>query len=466
MMKKLLLFFIAFLAINTALKAQAQAPIPVNDTLKYFSYKQHFRLPVASNSLHPTYKSSAKLISSINAVTHVGSVFRNKDTSLVITGLEARVLIPNLVFSGPQNGGVPFRLYLCNVNANNTPIFPPVDSVRVTGLNPPSGGAAATTARRLGQYAGGTFTNGPRTIKGNFAVLAMCTSTLNGDTVAVMRTSGHTATSTTAPSNAHKFGEGLGVIRINGQFLKTTNLVNANANFGVGTDYEFCVAPMVQFTLQVSQNESKTQEGACQWEVFTNTNTSSPEFSNKQFNFNEFARQLKPLDIASPMTNFVSDSVLTWDVGDGTPPFYLPPNVDTIQLQYGGGVYNVFYTGSMVGKYKQAAYNVSAPTISMMLTYTGSTVWCLDFFGSSIHEMGQLSKLKIYPNPAADKTTISGLEGTNTIYLYNMLGQLLATEVTNLEVYCVDLFKQPQGNYLLRISNSQNNTRLVKVVKQ
>jgi len=120
----------------------------------------------------------------------------------------------------------------------------------------------------------------------------------------------------------------------------------------------------------------------------------------------------------------------------------------------------------MVGKYKQAAYNVSAPTISMMLTYTGSTVWCLDFFGSSIHEMGQLAKLKIYPNPAADKTTISGLEGTNTIYLYNMLGQLLATEVTNLEVYCVDLFKQPQGNYLLRISNSQNNTRLVKVVKQ
>jgi len=74
--------------------------------------------------------------------------------------------------------------------------------------------------------------------------------------------------------------------------------------------------------------------------------------------------------------------------------------------------------------------------------------------------------LKIYPNPTVDKTMISGLEGPNTISIYNMMGQLVATEVTTEEVFVVDLLKQPKGNYLIRINNSQNNTRLVKIIRE
>ncbi len=225
---------------------------------------------------------------------------------------------------------------------------------------------------------------------------------------------------------------------------------------------------MVQFSLQVSQIESPTQEGACEWEAFTNTNTSSPELTNKQFNFNEFYRQLKPFHPTSTMTGFAVDSVLAWDMGDGqTNLYYLPANKDTVVLCYCSGISNMFFTGTMCGKYKQSAYNTdpSYPSVAPCIQFTASTVWCNDSAGSGIHEMGRLSKLKIYPNPTVDKTIISGLEGQNTINIYNMMGQLVSTEVSREETVVVDLLKQPKGNYLIRISNSENNVRLVKIIR-
>jgi hypothetical protein len=464
MMKKLLLLLTAVFAFNTAVKSQ----ITVNDTLRYFLYKQRYKLPAASSTVHPFFKSTPAVVSN-TTITHMGSIFKNTDTLLKVYGLEARVIVPNTVFSGPQNGGVPFRLYLCNLNAAGLPILPAIDSVYTGLLAPasasvPGGGPLWST---VGQFAGGTFTAGPRTVRGNFAVLARCVSKQDGDSVFIFRTAGHTATSTTAPSAAHKFGEGLGVVRNGGTFFSTRNY--NNPRFGVGTDYEFCVAPMVQFTMQVSQIESAIQEGACQWEVFSNTNTSSPELTNRQFNYNEFARQLRPFDAGSAMSTFVSDSVLAWDMGDGQAPFYLPPNRDTIQLLYGSGVFNVFRYGDLRGKYKQSAYNVNpnVQSLMQMITFSASTVWCDDSVGSGVHEMGPLAKAKIYPIPTVDKTIITGLDGgSNSISIYNMLGQLLATEVTRQDTYVVDLLKQPVGNYLLRITNDKNNARLVKIIKE
>ncbi len=450
MMKKLLLLCVAIFAINTVTKAQL-----VNDTLRYFWYKQNYLLPASSNSVHPFFKSRAA-VQTNTYITHVGSIFRNKDTNLIVTGLEARVLRPNFTFSGV--GGVPFRLYLCKLGSNGFPVMPPLDSI--------SGKVQATTPLNYGQYFGGTFTNTPINVKGDFAVLARCVAGQDGDTVKIFRTAGHTATSTTAPSPAYKFGEGLGVVRRGGQFVKTTNL--NDPQFGTGTDYEFCVAPMVQFSLQVSQIASPTQEGACEWEVFTNTNTSSPEYTNKQFNFNQFYRAYKPFPGNSLYnTGFAPDSVLAWDLGDGQLPFYLNYGWDTIHLAYASGVSNQFFNGTVCGKYKQSAYSCdpNVPSISTCITFTASTVWCNDSAGSGIHEMGRLSRVKVFPNPTVDKTTITGLEGTNTIHIYNLMGQLVSVETTREEAVVVDLFKQPQGTYLIRLSNSDNNSRLIKVIR-
>jgi hypothetical protein len=451
-MKKLFLLCVTFLWIS----ATAQNNIPVNDTLRYFFYKQLYKLaPTTSTTAHPYFKSVAP-VTGASPVTHVGSVFKNKDAALKVYGLEARVLSPPVVVSGPGLGGVKFRLYLCNV-VNGLPVLPAIDSVLAS--------VSATQPIQYGVNAGGTFTAGPRTVSGDFAVLGRCVSQLNGDTVNFLRTAGHTATSTTAPAAAYKYGEGLGVVRNAGVFYKTT-AYNLPA-FGPGTDYEFCVAPMVSFTLQVGQIESPTMNGACFKEVFTNTNTSSPEIINRQFNFNEFYRELKPFHpLASITVGFIPDSVLTWDMGNGSPLQYLMPGVDTVGLSYDGGACNNFFTGSLKGKYRQTVYHVNATTILATLAYSGSCVYCSENDTVGIMRNQPFGKLNIYPNPTTGKTIIAGMQGDNTIAVYNMMGDLISKVTINENSTVIDLASQPQGSYLIRVSDSGGKSKRVKVIRE
>lgn len=421
----------------------------VNDTLRYFLNKQRFKLPVSATT--PIYK----LLSTTHenpAVIYVGSVFKNKDTCLRVTGLET--YIRQYYINSDLPPPIPLRLYLCNV-VNGSPVFPPIDSVQKPVFK---------TVNAV-QYSGATFTSSiPRIVKGDFAVLARNFSPYFYDSLNILRTAGHTATSTTAPSQAYKFGEGLSVLVRNGVCYKTTDLIDPQ--FGPGTDYEICVAPMVSFSLQVSQRKSPQQEGACAWALFTNTNTSSPELTNRQFNFNEFYRRLKPFDPTTGMPSVWPDSVLWWNMGDGQQPYYLPPDKDTIQLAYASGVSNTLFAGSITGRYKQSVYQLYAPTIVATTAFTANTVWCNDSLGSGTDEAGSFAGLKIYPNPTTEKITINGLSGPNTVMMFNMLGQLLYSERTTRETLVVDLLKQPQGCYQIKINNSQNNTRFVKIVRQ
>ena len=78
-MKKL--FFLPFVVFAWSVAAKAQAKLlfygtdtigPINDTLRYFEYKQLYKLPpTTSLTVHPYYKFKAPVISN-NAVTHVG----------------------------------------------------------------------------------------------------------------------------------------------------------------------------------------------------------------------------------------------------------------------------------------------------------------------------------------------------------------------------------------------------------
>ena len=449
-MKKLLLFCTVLFAFSSASKAQV-----INDTLVYFLNKQLYRIPktpatVPTSTVHPIYRLNAAVVTN-TTITHVGSVFKNKQP-VEVSALVARALRPNLSVSQPP-GGVPLRLYLCNV-VNGLPVFPPVDSVSSSVLN--------NIAKEYGQLVGGSL-NATRTMTADFAVVIRCSSGQDGDSVHVFRTAGHTATSTTAPSNAHKFGEGLGVVRNQGVWYKTTNY--AHPTFGAGTDYEFCVAPVVQYTLDISQIESPTQSGACCWEVFTNTNTSSPAWSNQQFNFNEFWRLWKPFSNNMP-GSFVPDSVFTWNLGDGSPIYTTPHGWDTVHLSFVANKCNQFYTGYFTGWHKKQ-YSLAPASYSAGLTFTSSTVYCgNDTATTGIREMGSLANIRVYPNPTADRTTISGLKGHNTIYIYDMMGQMVSMQVTDKEIYTIDLQKQPRGNYMVRISNDANRTRVVKLLKE
>lgn len=447
-MKKLLLFCTVFFAFSSAVKAQV-----INDTLVYFLNKQLYNVSTTagtSSTIHPIYRLNASVITN-TTITHVGSLFKNKQP-VEVSALVGRCLRPQLSVSQPP-AGVSLKLFLCNV-VNGLPVWPAVDSVTSSVLN--------NTAKSVGQLVGGNL-NATRTMTADFAVIIRCNSGQDGDSVHVFRTAGHTATSTTAPSVDHKFGEGLGLVRNNGIWYKTTNY--NHPSFGVGTDYEFCLAPVVQYTLNVSQIESPTQTGACCWEVFTNTNTSSPAWSNQQFNFNEFWRLWKPFGNNMP-GSFQPDSVFAWNVGDGSPTYYSPHGWDTVHLSFVSGNCNQFYTGNFTAWHKKQ-HSLSMPSYTAAFTFSSSTVYCgNDTAGTGIAQMGSLANLRVYPNPTSDRTVISGLKGHNTIYIYDMVGQLVSTQMTDKEIYTVDLQKQPRGNYMIRISNDANRTRVVKLLKE
>lgn len=440
-MKKYLLLHLTIFSIAFSLQAQ----IPINDTLRYFTYKQLYKLPVSP--IHPYYKDAAV---SPNSISHVGSIFKNKQ-ALRIIGLEVKVLKNPVTVTVDT---IPIRLYLCNV-VNGLPIFPPVDSVMT--------GAENSTDLQFGRSARGTFTaSAARIVTGDFAVLAKCASVNSGDTVKILRTSGHTSTSTAVPLQ-QRFGEGLGVLRQGGTFYKTTNY--NHPQFGNGTDYEFCVAPIVTFSLEVDQIASSVMDGACECEVFTNTNTSTPALTNRQFNFNEFYRQLKPFDASFP--SFTPDSVLAFDLGDGAPPFYLPPNTNTINLVYWSGISNSFFTGSITGKYKRMAEATNSLSEIAILSFTSSTVWCNDSINctTGFEDRTAVADIHIFPNPTVDKITISHLKGKNTILLYATTGQLVFKEATMERDFILLVEDLPKGFYLLKITNEENMSRIIKIIK-
>lgn len=444
-MKKLLLLCSAVFALQFVGQSQV-----ITDTLTYFLKKQRYKEPLPpSSTVHPTFKSSAGTV--INTqFTHVGSIFGNRST-VVVNGLEAMAKRPVLVVS--DNGKVPTRLYLANV-VNGLPVFPLLDST-----------ALLTTDTYLpqGQIVGGPLLHGPKVVNGSFAVLIRCVSLQEGDTIEVFRTNGHHINSTTAPTPGHKFGEGLGVVRYQSQFWPTTNF--NHPYFGSGTDYEFCVAPRVTYTLDVSQNENPIQYGVCCWQAFTNTNTSHSAWTSPQFNFTEFNTHLKPFNANFP--GVPNDSALVWFMGDGSPCVTPMPGTDIVPLCACGGQCNqIHYDGVVRGNFKKIHPDNPSTVHTASISFMSSMVWCNDTAGTGFNELGPLANVKIYPNPVVDKTTISGLKGNNTIQVYNMIGQLILTQRTQLEEVQIDLSKEATGNYMIRISDAENNSRGVKIIKQ
>ena len=69
--------------------------------------------------------------------------------------------------------------------------------------------------------------------------------------------------------------------------------------------------------------------------------------------------------------------------------------------------------------------------------------------------------LSVYPNPAADRVMVSGIEGDGTAVLYDMRGSVVATFAVNGNETRLDLSGLTSGVYMLRVADS-----VVKIVKE
>lgn len=351
----LLAFMAGMLAQNPVLKVESATYNPQNtfptiqsnanamiistgDTLRYFLNKHFYRNSNAGSPAPNTqyftllnpYPNNALVIS------HAGSVFKN-GSPITVTGLEGIVTRRNNAVS--QN--IPMKLYLCNVNALNLPIMPPIDSV-----------TAIASATANGAWIGANFTS-PINVNGNFAVLFANATTTPGDTLGLFINNACTPTST-CPA-ARRYGEGLGVLRVNGTFQTNTNA------FGTGTDYEFIVAPRVLFNY--SSGISAITSSACLNGSGQFLNATSPMnlVENRQFNFNKFAA------VWGALSNTLlpgTDSIYNWTFsGSSTGPL---TTKDAIAVFNTNGI----QTASLAVKYNKSRAGGNLPSVQDVATAT------------------------------------------------------------------------------------------------
>jgi hypothetical protein len=121
----------------------------------------------------------------------------------------------------------------------------------------------------------------------------------------------------------------------------------------------------------------------------------------------------------------------------------------------GSGVGNVTYTVT-------ATDGVSGcQSVGAMVTVSISACTGIDDTG----DFG--AEVSVFPNPiSTGKATIKGLEGQNTITVMNVLGQAVLNFRSSDEEVGIDLKDQPAGNYLVKITNASNQSKVVKIIVQ
>ncbi|MDI1354718.1 MAG: T9SS type A sorting domain-containing protein [bacterium] len=475
-MKKLLLLCSAVFIFGMGARAQtAPTPTVVIDTLHYYFNKYYFKTGQTTYSLYPYYKSAA---STVTNVTHCGSRFENIDT-LIITGLEAFAA----KHASTANLTIPVTLYLCKIDGAGKPDMPPIDSVQTS-----VGGSSVNKP----QIIGGNFKSkktGKDTLRyvfGDFAVLFRNMSTVSGDTVHLLRTAGATTNNMAALPSQRCSDDNYGFVRYLGQFDFTKNFTKSYG-FGIGTDYEFMVAPRVKYQIVADHivpqvildaNAGNT-DTLCTRTTFTFTNKSSYQYTNRFYNLNEFYRKwnLYSAFVAQPVVGggFSADSAITWNfeyMENALPA--RDPRVFLAYKEHGmnwGSIVN--YTDIRgcfdANQFRARLKPMSAFGRGAQLGYNIPFTICMKYCNDDMDGISTLSNnlpnVKLYPNPMVNgSTTVSGLSGKNTIMVYDLLGQLVSKQTAEQSAAVLNLEKQPAGTYLVRIVNSENQTRSFRLI--
>jgi hypothetical protein len=459
-MKKLLLVFSAIFAFNGAVQAQTVQDSVIRDTIHYYFNKYYFKT-ATTLSAFPYYKSPA---ATVTVVTHVGSFFENTGDTLIIRGLEA--FAAKNIRALPA---VPVHLYLCNVNGK-VPVFPPIDSV-VT---------AVTSTVML--PIGGPLHNGPKKLTQNYAILFRNMSNVSGDTAHLLRTAGMTHTSNAQPRE--KNSEGNGIVRYNGTFYTATNYTAFG--FGHGTDYEFCVAPRVTYSVHAAQQKpfdsNPDDTLLCTFEHVKFYSKTTSRISHRMYNLVEFRRRW---DNNPPFhsnavagANLPADSSgVTWHfMPEDAINYHLPINSQTGEIDFmtdSSRLKDDFETPDTVcfdgNEFRVRLHGMNIRGGGQLFYYNETfdicTTYC-DGTRQGVTENSALSAVSVYPNPAIyGRMTVSGLKSESQITVYNVLGQEVWRQVSDKPSVLIDLGNQPQGSYLLKISNSQG-LKMVKVLNQ
>jgi hypothetical protein len=453
----------------------------ITDTVFYYFNKQYFKSGIPL-SYFPRYRSAS---ATGTQVSHVGSRFENTDPNLEISGLVAYVAKDSICAT---TGNVPVEIYLCELDQNGMPVLNALDYV------------VAQVKSKSYQRIGGTFASGKTyKMKSDYAVLIRNVSMTPGDTIKIPMVAGKTFTNSNATA-AEKISDGYGYVRWNNStFYSTTNFTaltygagtNTIQAFGVGTSYEMCVAPIVTYTLHSEQRipASVQNNTICIFDVHTFTNVSSPEMTSRFYNMYEFCRKWNQNPAFHPSTTPVngwpSDSAVFWNFeaneqafGWSFPPgprMNLPYNSKSNTIGFATSHWfkdvagedsavcwpaNKFFTRwrsmGIYGRGKQSKYeeDFNMCTDNCHRANVGIT------------EAQAFAGVTIYPNPFADRVTISGLPDNCGLSIIDLSGRELVSVFSQENEIQLKTSHLPAGLYFVKVAFTGVGDAFYKLVKE
>ncbi len=394
--------------------------VNIGDTLHYFWNKHFFRNAPATG-----YYTVQSPITGTATISHMGSKFLN-NYPVNILGLEAIASRK----STSTSASVTVRVILCNVSGLGVPVLPGIDSI------------TAVLTGTAGTIIGGNF-SGVQSVPGNFAIIIKCAGA-PGDTIKPYMNNASTATAT-VPVN-QRYGESLGYLRFNGNFISTTNA------FSLGSDYEFLVAPRLVF--QAGSSYSMVPGPYCTATSYNFTNTSGSVYKNRQFNTNEFYRVWKPF---SNTVTITPDSVYTWNFGDGTGNMFAVNQTHSYAV---AGTYN----GTLTAKYQRMSSSIqingNATKVPDATNFSKTVAVC-----ANVQNLIAADAINVYPNPSGNGiVTIANVAIDSSIELYNMLGQSVFKDKAFPGNYTADFSNLPKGSYFLKIISNNEKAKIVKLI--
>jgi hypothetical protein len=432
-------------ATMNAQKSNAQ-PLPDGDTLGYFVNKHVARnTGTASNSYYTIKMPYMQSGTVVPTISEVGSSFLNPGNATITVYGGYALCLRHAASISPS---VAVRLYIYSATPAGVPIAK-LDSAMTS-----------VTQSTIGSWCNATFTT-PVTVTGAFFMSYKAIVT-PGDTIRYFINNGLSATSTLTPASL-RFGENLSYSRYNGSLVDTEDF------FGLGTEHENIVVPFVAFSYSAGFTAPPTNTtsptGYCANLPVTYTSTSAPAsvLENRQFNFNAFGGAWMPfVNTASIAPTRTAESVYNWSFNQGTVTVASASvNVPTAAIQWptsgntNGNMIVKYQHSSMFGRTSKTQQSSAIPTF---------TVVNCGLVGMNQNFMDM--NFSVYPNPAINgKTNIDGLEGKNTITVYNLIGQVVSTITTENEKEVIDINNQPAGTYVIRVTDSSNKSKVVKIIK-
>jgi hypothetical protein len=275
-------------------------------------------------------------------------------------------------------------------------------------------------------------------------------------------------------------------IRYLGNFYTTRDFTIA-PGFGTGTEYEFLVAPRVTYTVQASQKMSQNLldwkmdtlhlDTACaRSSVFSFTNTSSYQFTNRYFNLNEFYRKwnLYSAFVAQPVAQggWSADSAITWNFEFRE--FENQPSGDgRLFLRYGLSALNQTLTtstglaGCWDNVFRARLRPMSAfgrqPQYACNVPFQICLKYCNDAVSFQDNTRGE--KLKIMPNPTySGLLEVKGMGAGSTVTVYDHTGRAVVSKKVVGADLILDIGDQDAGIYLVSIQNENGETRTARII--